>query len=442
MAEPDDAAGGRFPAEVTRATLDNGLRAVAVPLPHLHTATITVVAKAGPRYETPASNGVSHLVEHMLFRGTPTHPTAFAMNRAIESLGGLLEGETHVDQTLYRVTLPPESLAPALSVLGEMFRAPVMEGLAVEKRIVREEILEQLDEDDQLVDVDEIARAGAFSPHPLGLSLTGSLDTVDALREADLRAHHAAHYGARNLVVSVAGRIDGAAALDAIGAGFGDQPPGAPVTTTPPPAVSAAPRLTCVESTGSQTDVRLVFRVPGERHRDALALHVLSRVLDDGLSSRLHREVSDARGLAYDAFCAVDLYDDAGLFDLGAAVEHGKTAEVAAVLRELVAGLATAPPDRDELDRVARRYVWSLEAVVDDAEAIGELYATRTLFDLPTDLGALASAVRALSPERLAEVARRHLDPAAGRLTAVGMLDARLRAALDPGSAGPPAAGV
>ena len=110
------------------ATLDNGLRVVTVELPHLHTATVVMYAKLGSRFEDERDNGLSHFLEHMLFRGTASHPDAYQINLAIEELGGTLYAETGRDYSLYQLTLHPETLSDGIALFGELFSTPVFEG--------------------------------------------------------------------------------------------------------------------------------------------------------------------------------------------------------------------------------------------------------------------------------------------------------------------------
>src|SRR6266568_6914641 len=119
--------------------LANGLRLVTVELPHLHTAAIVVYAKVGSRYESPEDNGLSHFLEHMLFRGSERHPSSFALNLAIESLGGTLYAETGRDYSLYQISLWPELLAEGMAILADIFTAPAFTQIELERQIVLEE---------------------------------------------------------------------------------------------------------------------------------------------------------------------------------------------------------------------------------------------------------------------------------------------------------------
>ena len=110
-----------------RVVLENGLRLRVSPLPHLHTASLAVVVKAGSRYEGARTNGLSHFLEHMLFRGTKSLPSAYQLNLAIEELGGTLRAATYVDYTVFQINVPPESVPDAIAIFGEMLRAPTFE---------------------------------------------------------------------------------------------------------------------------------------------------------------------------------------------------------------------------------------------------------------------------------------------------------------------------
>ncbi len=321
---------------IHRETLPNGLRVVIAPLPHLHTATVAVLVKVGSRNERERDNGLSHFLEHMLFRGTERHPSAHDLNLAIEDVGGTLTAATHVDFTLYAVTLPPESLLAGLGVFSEIFRAPVFSNIETEKGILREEILEDLDEDGQDIDVDNLSRHLLFAPHPLGFKITGDADNVGRFGLEDLRAHMSRYYGARNMVLCAAGALEVDEVMARARQHFGGLPPGKEARVSPPDTSRTHARFAHVTSQGSQTELRLSFPCFGVHDPRMRAMRVLSRVLDDGMSARLHRRICDELGLAYDIFAGIDPYEDSGVIDLGAAVEHDKAPDT---LRELLAVL-------------------------------------------------------------------------------------------------------
>jgi predicted Zn-dependent peptidase len=406
---------------LTRHTLPNGLRVVLAPLPHLHGATVAVLVKVGSRHEDARTNGLSHVLEHMLFRGTEAHPSSFALNLAIERLGGTLYGATHADFTLYQVSVPPPNVKPVVEILAEMLTRPVFSGLDVEKRVLREEILEDLDEDGHDVNADNVVRDLLFAPHPLGFKITGSLENVEGFTVEDLRAHMRRFYGARNVVVCVAGAVD-ESILEPIGRAFGTLAPGEPAPSEPPSGPSGR-RFATVQDAGSQTEVRLSFAAPGLRDPRFTAAQLLGRVLDDGLSSRLHRHIVDGKGLAYDVFASIEAYDDCGVVDLGASVEHEKTPELVRELLALVDALRQDPLEADELEKARQRYLWDLEALLDDAEGMAAFYGTNALFGLPETLDSAATVMTAVTADDVRQVAGAIFGPQRAHAALVGVLE-------------------
>lgn len=414
---------------IRRAKLKNGLRMVLVPLNHLHTATISILVRAGSRYETPSTNGLSHFLEHMLFRGTESHPTAYDLNLAMESIGGTLHGSTHVDFTMYQVTLPRESVFEGLMLMSEIIMSPTFHNLSVEKGILKEEILEELDEEGRDIDVDNIARDVIFSPHPLGLKITGSPDNVARFGIRELKAHMDRHYSAHNMVLSIAGAFKPTPIRKAIREAFSELAPGG-VTHGEQPQQLGTEQYRHVTSHGSQTDLRVSFPTFGVCDDRFPALQILTRVLDDGMSTRLHRRICDEKGLAYDVFAAIDPYEDCGVFDFGASVAHDKAPALVRELLELCVELTDDLVSEAELEKAKRRTLFDLQATLDDGAAIASYYGTNTLFGLDYTLETGAEAVKGVNRTAVREVARAILLPSTARISSVGMLDQDLQEAV------------
>src|SRR5262249_3066578 len=236
--------------------LGNGLRLVTVELPHLHSAALVVYAKVGSRYEPPADNGLSHFLEHMLFRGTARHPSSYALNFAIEDLGGTLYAATGRDSSLYQISLDPALVPQGIELLGDIFTAPAFTQLELEREIILEEINEDLDEKGRDVNLDDLARQLAFPGHPLGQKITGPATNVERFDVGDCRRHFARFYGARNIIFCVAGPVARDAVLAAATPVLGALPSGERATTEPPEALDGGPHFAYVEDQAAQTEVQ------------------------------------------------------------------------------------------------------------------------------------------------------------------------------------------
>jgi predicted Zn-dependent peptidase len=400
---------------------------VVAPLPYLHTAAIGVFIKVGSRFEDKSNNGLSHFLEHMLFRGTERHPSAYALNLAVEEVGARAYGTTHADMTRFELAVPPESLAPAMAILGDLLCCPLFADIEVEKSIIRQEILESLDEEGRNVNAEDLSRQALFGEDPLGFSIAGNLDNLKHFRIDDLRSHMERYYVAQNMVLSVVGAVSPKDASDLARVHFSNLRTGQPAVGSPPVVTVTGPSHSYVESPGSQTDLRLVFPTFGEVDPRRMALNLLTRVIDDGMSTRLQRRICDEQGLAYEIYALLDQYQDCGVFGIGAAVEHGKISKLVDETLKLLRELTARNVEPDELTKARRRYQWDLQATLDNAEALCVHYGARALFGLESGLSALAEESARVTPEDVLSVARDIIAPDHFVIACVGMLNKRLK---------------
>ncbi|AKT41397.1 M16 family metallopeptidase [Chondromyces crocatus] len=399
--------------------LSNGLPVVLVPQPNVHRAVASLYLRAGSRFETEHTNGLSHFLEHMVFRGTASLPTAHAQALAFERLGGTLYAATHVDHGVMSVSVPPVTLPSVLELLGEVTTSPRFTSIEVERGIVREEILEDLDEDGRDIDADNNVRALMYEKHPLGFTITGKSEAIDRFDEAMLRAHHARHYTASNAVLCVAGRIgDPEECLRVIERSFGSMLRGESVVVEPPPSVQKKARFKFLENQSSQTELRIAFRGVSEHDAMEPAVEMLLRVLDDGMSTRLYERICDRLGLCYDVSGMFEAYEDDGVVDIAAGVQHDRATVVVREVFALLRELTEAGPREEELAKARDRHLWSVEAMNDDAESMAGFYGLTALSRVArtpeerhaalarVTVGDVQAAARAIfRPERLSVVA-------------------------------------
>ncbi len=401
----------------------NGLRVLATPQPQLHRAHVALYIRVGSRFESAADNGLSHFLEHMVYRGTAGLPSAHHVNLAFERLGGSLYAATQADYGVFSVTMPPENLERVTELFAEVLCGPVFRDIEVEKGIVCEEILEDLDDEGRQVDPDNLSRALIYPSHPLGFTITGDEAQVRSFSVAGLQRHHAQHYNAASSVLAFSGAIDPARALELGERVFAIMPRGSRVAGAAPVHAQRKPRLSIVENVSSQTELRVCFRALPEESPDRPALDALMRVIDDGMSTRLYRRVCDDQGLCYDVSASYDGYEDDGVVDFAAGVVHERTAKVTREILELVRELATEGPTEDELARARQRHAWELSALRDSCEELAGFFAGGHLFgrvESPADRQARLDAV---TRDDVVRVARTIAQPDRLNVVAVGLLE-------------------
>lgn len=417
----------RPPFQVLRTRLDNGLRLCIVHTPHLHAAVVALYVRAGARYETRATNGLSHFVEHMLFRGSERYPSSLALNRAIEEKGGTLYAETGRDYSLYQVALHPREAGTALEVLGDLFARPRFDDIERERRIILEELLDDLDERGRNLNVHDLSRSVAWGAHPLGLPIIGPSENVRRFSVAHVRRHFERLYGARNMVLAVAGPLPVERVQRLAANAFGPVPPGRRVRPKPARIPRIGRRIRFVHDTSSQVQLHLLFHALPEWDRDFFALGMLMRMLDDGMSTPLHYRVADQKGLAYHVGAGIEALHDASLLEIEATCSPRNAPslleEVMSILRELRDGRI----DEAELAKAKRRAIGELETGFDDADALCGWFGGTELFFRPWTHQQRADRIARVTPKSVARAAQRVLDGRRMTLAAVGALSATIK---------------
>ena len=405
------------------ATLANGLRVVVAPLPQLHRAHVALWARVGSRFERAPDNGISHFLEHMIYRGTRRVRSAHEVNLAFERLGGSLFASTQVDHGIFSLSLPPESLDPASALFGEVLSQPAFLDIDIERGIVLEEILEDLDDEGREVDPDNLSRALIYGDHPLGMTITGTEAHVRSFNQAALRRWHEAHYVGANAVLAFSGAVDVDAVIRLAERDFGALRPGARAVAERPRHAQKKPRLQIVENVSSQTELRVCLRAFAEKDPRRPALDVLMRLVDDGMSTRLYHRLCDAAGLCYDVSSAFDGYEDDGVVDVAAGVQHKRAARVTREILTMFEELAREGPSQEELETARRRIAWDARSMADSAEETGGFFADGLLFDRFATIDEHVAELMRVGAEDVRAAARALAQPDRLDVVAVGLLD-------------------
>lgn len=402
--------------------LPNGLGLLVVPQPHLHRGHVSLWVRVGSRFESKETNGISHFLEHMLYRGTPRLRDAHAVNLAFENVGGYLHAVTHTDHGVFSVSFPPENLDAVVKLFSEVLLEPTFADIELEKGIVSEEILEDLDDEGRQINADNISRTLVYPDHPLGFTITGNHKRIKSFSEKLLRAHHARHYNASSSFLVIAGGIDPDRAKDVAFASFGGLARGVRPPSEPPAHAQKKPRIRLVPNTSSQTELRICFRAIAEAHPDRPALDLLMRVIDDGMSTRLYHRICDAQGLCYDVSAGYDGYEDDGILDFAAGVQHSRTAKVTKEILDLVSELAKDGPTDDELDKAKRRIGWETRALPDSPEEAATFFAQGKIFGRSDALEERLERLLAVTKDDVIRLVRSIATPDRLNVVAVGSL--------------------
>jgi predicted Zn-dependent peptidase len=407
---------------VASSTLDNGLRVTTVALPHLHTVTIALFVKVGARFESPEDNGLSHFLEHMLFRGTDRYPTSLALNTAVERLGGTLHAETGRDYTLFQMGFTPDNVDAGLALFGELVGRPLFGDLELERALILEEINEDYDESDTEINCDDIARGMMFEGHPLGQRIIGPRSNVERFSDGDVRRHFTRFYGGRNAILCVAGPVDHGAVVEGAARHLGHLPPGEPSEAEAARPLGDGPRYKHVADAGSQTSVALLLRGVPEIDPGYMAFVAMLRCLDDGMSTRLHYQLCDQKGLAYSIAAGIEPLADAALLEVTGATANAKVPALVAEVLTLVATLRDRAVTEDELAKARTRYRYEMLASLDDGSAMAGWFGGTALYYAPPLMSQRLEQMARVTADDIVETANRVIRPDGLVVAVVGAL--------------------
>ena len=333
--------------EVTR--LPSGLTVVTDSMPHLQTASLGVWVGSGSRDEQPEEHGISHLLEHMAFKGTKRR-TARQIAEEIEQVGGDINAATSFETTAYFASVLKTDMPMAVDVLSDILSNPTFDAaeLKREQNVIVQEIGATEDAPDDLVF--DYLQATAFPNQPMGRAILGTPETVCSFKEQHLRAYLARNYRAPDMVVAATGAIDHAGVVAEVERRFGQfKGPAAPL---PQPAkFGGGVKLQARDL--EQVHIALALEGLAQRHADYFSLQVFAIVLGGGMSSRLFQEVREKRGLCYTISAFHAPYADTGMFGIYAGTD-------ARDVNELV---------RVSIEETARAAASITEAEVDKAKA-------------------------------------------------------------------------
>ncbi|MDX3077914.1 pitrilysin family protein [Streptomyces sp. NPDC088354] len=397
---------------VRRSVLPGGLRVVTETLPTVRSATFGIWAAVGSRDETPALNGATHYLEHLLFKGTARR-SALEISSAIDAVGGEMNAFTAKEYTCYYARVLDTDLPLAIDVVADMLTGSLIrqEDIDAERGVVLEEIA--MTEDDPGDQVHDLFATALLGDSPLGRPVLGTVETINALTRDQVHRFYRKHYDPTRLVVAAAGNIDHDAVVRQVRRAFEDA--GAlrdPEAVPRPPrggskTLRSQGRVEVLERRTEQAHV--VLGMPGlSRHDDRRwAMGVLNTALGGGMSSRLFQEVREKRGLAYSVYSYTSSFADSGLFGVYAGCQPRRVPEVLKICREELHKVAENGLDDEELRRAVGQFSGSTVLSLEDTGALmNRIGKSELCWGEQMSVDATLERIAAVTPEEVRAVAR------------------------------------
>jgi len=361
-----------------RAVLSNGLAVYVGTSPETASFELAMHIDTGSRDETVETSGVSHFLEHMMFRGSRRYPDSVLLAQTLEAFGGENNAMTTVESTVYWLRGAAARLADASLAFAEFFLHPNFADLETERNIILQELQNDYNEEGDCIDTESLGMEALFGDHPLGLPIIGREAVIRKLTQADLQAKRARHYVPARCAVSIISSLPEDAVLSMMERAFDfpwdhiDQKSNIPASQDRllvPPALFASEgrkrrhALKLVNNSDSQYALKMMFPCSGGLTRAVVAETFLQRILDDGISSRLPAVIREKQGLVYDISADSNAFAETGAFSVDATVSKDSLDRLLARLFEELGKVTQDKPTAEEMERIRFRYAFDLETL-------------------------------------------------------------------------------
>jgi predicted Zn-dependent peptidase len=402
-------------AEVTK--LANGLRVVSYHMPHVETVSLGVWIAAGARHEREAEHGISHLLEHMAFKGTEQR-SARDIAEQIEAVGGELNAATSLETTAYFARVLEADVGLALDILADILQIPryAQDELEREREVILQEIAATRDSPDEIAY--ELLQEAAFPGQSIGRPILGTTESVTRFSAPDLRAFLGANYGASRMVLAAAGKVDHGKLVRHVEAQFGRMNGG------------VGGRFEAAKYVGGtrtsakrfeQSHLVMAFAAPSYRSEEFYTGQVFSGLFGGGMSSRLFQEVRERLGLCYAIYSNCWALADTGLFGVHAATGPEMMGKLIDVVGQLLVAAATEKPTEAELARSKAQLKAGLLMGLESSSARAEQMARHLLlFDRLIDTTELVERIENVTADDVRVLAGKLVGGARASVAVVG----------------------
>jgi predicted Zn-dependent peptidase len=407
---------------IRREVLPNGLMVLSEEMSTIRSVSIGIWMRTGSRDEAPPLNGISHFIEHMVFKGTKTR-TAHEIAKQVDSIGGNMDAFTSKETICFNIKVLDEHLPIAIDILSDLVLNPTFtsKDISREKGVILEEI--KMDEDNPDYLVHEIFTQSFWKDHPLGKPILGTKETVGSFEQDKVFDFYRQRFAPNNMIISAAGSLNHRNFVELIGerfAGLAAVPNG---HHGPAPAVT--PRIV-TRNKKSLEQVQLCLGVPSHpiAHERRFVSYVLNTVLGGGMSSRLFQKIREEAGLVYSIYSDLNPYRDTGCMTVGAGTSLESTRKVVdsvlAEFRELKTQTIPAEELRRAKDQLKGSLMLSLES---STSRMSNLARQQMYFERFFSMDETIAAIESVGEEQVRQMAAELFDPEKIAVTVLGNLD-------------------
>jgi len=390
---------------VKKEVLSNGLTIITEPMPAVRSVSIGIWLRTGSRHERESENGISHFIEHMLFKGTKNR-SAEEIARSADSIGGHLDAFTAKEITGFSIKALDEHVPRAFEILADLVKNPLLreDDIAKESQVIQEEIKMVEDTPDDLVH--EIFTGRYWKGHALGRPILGTRRTVAGFDRRELLAYFRRHYTPNIMLITAAGHLEHSRVVELISREFGSAPSGRSLPDGHVPVAHPNIELRR-KKTLEQAHVCIGAPAYHQSHEKRYACYILNTVLGGGMSSRLFQNIREKRGLAYAVFSGISSFRDAGCLSVYAGTATANARQVVDLTLQEFHQLKSNLLPSDELQR-AKDYLKGsmLLSLESTSSRMSNLARQELVFGRHISLDEIAAGIDAVTAEDVRQVAR------------------------------------
>ena len=407
---------------IQKQVLPNGLVVISETMPHVRSVSVGIWVRTGSRRETPEQCGLSHFLEHMVFKGTERR-SAEEIARSMDSVGGMLDAFTAKEMVCFNAKVLDEHLPIAFDVLADLVLRPLFaaEDVAREKQVVLEEMKMEQDDPDYLVH--ELFAQGFWPNHSLGRPILGTPETVRSFQPHTLQDRFHSWFAPNRLVITAAGNLSHERLLELAQREFAGLPAAAALDGNSVPRTSAPIRL---ETKRELEQVHICVGVPSYplAHERRFGVSLLNNLLGGGMSSRLFQTIREKRGLAYAVFSELNPYSDTGMLSIYAGTALDNAGKVVDLIVREFRSLRESPVSDEELRRTKDHLKGSLMLSLESTSArMSNLARQELYFGRFFSLDELLASIEAVTRDEVQSIAREFFRTDHIAVTVLGNLD-------------------
>jgi predicted Zn-dependent peptidase len=391
-----------------RHILPNGMRVITIHMKDTPTVTVLTMVETGSKYETKDKNGISHFLEHMCFKGTPTRPTAFHISKELDSIGSHYNAFTSEEYTGYYAKAAPKHVSKLIDVVADIYLNQTFDEKEIEKEkgVIVEEI--NMYKDLPHRHVQELFTALLYGDQPAGWGIAGTKETVTRMKREDFIKYRNEHYVAEATTVIIAGNFDEKKALKEIKERFSAIPKNKKSKKLRVIESQSAPKVLVEERKTDQAHLVVGVRGFPINHKDNPTVRMMNAVLGAGMSSRLFQKLREEMGVGYYVRSSYDTYTDHGVFSVSIGADIKRVPEVVKAILVELKRFTTELVSKEELEKTQEYLIGTMLLGLESSDSIAEFCGyqevLRKEIRTPADI---IKEIRGVTPQKIRQLAKK-----------------------------------